>query len=120
MKIKITAVVLALLVFCTVTVNSLVISYNIDKIYDAVLNAPESIENAGVYESIYEDFKRRERYISITVSHEDLGDIRNSFAEVVGAYRAKNEEDLIIAKSRLTEALLHLRRLCSVNLDSIF
>ena len=120
MKIKIAAVILALTVFCAVTANSLIISRSIDEIYEDISGAPDTPSATEVYLGIYEDFNRREKYISLTVSHEELGNIRNCFAEIIGACRARNEEDLIIAKSRLMESLLHLRRLCSVSLESIF
>lgn len=70
-------------------------------------------------EEIYSDFKRAEKYISITVSHDDLTNIEESFSDIMGAFDANMKSDIIIIKSRLSDALSHLGRLSGINLDSI-
>ena len=72
------------------------------------------------YEKIFERFKKAERIISLTVSHDDLTNIESEFCEIIGAIEAADEEGLIIAKSRLVGALRHLGRLSGINADSIF
>lgn len=68
---------------------------------------------------LFSDFQRAEKFISITVSHEDLTNIEEGFAEMIGAAMAKDEEALIITKSRLSHSLEHLKRLLSINLDGV-
>ena len=68
---------------------------------------------------IHREFKKAEKIISITVSHDDLTNIEESFADMIGAAEAKMETNVITAKSRLEDALRHLGRLSSINLDSI-
>jgi hypothetical protein len=53
------------------------------------------------------------------VSHSDLSEIEGAFAELIGAAEAKDEESVIIAKSRLTNALMHLRRLSIIGIEGI-
>ena len=120
MKIKFAAVLLATLVFGAVTANTVALLYNLDRIYKALEETPSTLEYGDVYSDIYEDFKRREQYISVTVSVGDLEPIRSAFYDIVGAVESGDEEELIIAKSRLTESILHLRRLCTFSFDSIF
>lgn len=80
----------------------------------------EEIEIASKeIEEIYGDFKRAEKYISITVSHDDLTNIEESFSDIIGALNAGRKSDVIIIKSRLFDALGHLGRLSGINLDSI-
>ena len=120
MKAKIAATVMAITVIIAVFLNTFLLLYNIDEIIRRVDAATTDIDGADVYVEIYNDFKKREKFISLPVSHDDLTDIRNDFAEILGAAEAEDEESLIIAKSRLGESLLHLRRLCGISFDSIF
>ena len=120
MKVKITAFVMAITVLIAVLLNTFLLLYNIDELIRKVSALPTDTSADSDYRDVYEDFKKRERFISLTVSHDDLTDIRNDFAEIIGAAEADDEESLIIAKSRLGESLLHLRRLCGISLDSIF
>lgn len=72
------------------------------------------------YEKIFERFKKAERIISLTVSHDDLTNIEEGFAEIIGAAKAGGEVGTSTVKSRLTDALDHLGRLSGINIDSIF
>lgn len=120
MKVKATAVIIALLLFCTVNANSMMLTRGIDKICAELDNTPNTPDSEAEYMQIYGRFDKYEKFISLTVSHDELGNIRDCFAELLGACRAKSEADIITAKSRLVEMLIYLRRLCSVSLDSIF
>ena len=111
-----TAVLLILFVFT----NSFIVRYNIDKINDAIAAAPDSCQAGDLYEALFEDYRRRERYIALSVSHSDLLGIEDSYAEILGAIEADDLEALIIAKSRIIKALAHIKRLSAVNLDSVF
>jgi hypothetical protein len=80
-------------------------------------NTNESL--AENLESLSDSFKKAERFISITVSHEDLTNIEESFADIIGAAKAGSLDDVERIKSRLVDSLEHLGRLSSLNLDSI-
>lgn len=84
-------------------------SINTDNIKSAVIE----------FETVFDEFKKAERYISITVSHDDLTNIEESFSEIIGAANAKNQIGVKTIKSRLKDELLHLGRLSGINIDSI-
>lgn len=71
-------------------------------------------------EQMYADFLLREKYISLSVSHEDLTNIEGTFAEWIGACRADDYATAEEMKSRLCDAFRHLGRLAKCNPDSIF
>lgn len=70
-------------------------------------------------EAIYDSFKSKEKYISITVNHEDLTNIEQSFSEIIGYLAVGDTDGATVIKHRLTDSLEHLRRLSAVNLESI-
>ncbi len=80
----------------------------------------EDIEAAGRdFSDLYKKFKKAEKFINLTVSHDDLTNIEESFSEIIGAAEAMYEPGVKIAKSRLVDSLEHLGRLSGINLDSI-
>ena len=121
MKLKNIAYTILVSTVTLITVNSLVLGRMIDTVTKAVSDAEvdDTTLAETKYTEIYEDFKKKERYISLTVNHNDLMNIENSFAELIGAAKADDKESLIIAKSRLIDALGHLKRLSGINLDSV-
>lgn len=122
MKTKILAVVIFAVTVTAVFVNT----YFLDKVIKETYTAVESLEISGNDEQataeameIYEGYKRRETYISLSVSHSDLTNIDETFAEMIGQLRVGATEDAEVTKSRLINVLGHLRRLSGVNIDSI-
>ena len=120
MKLLILSYVTAAIVIILVFINSFIIHSYATALLNKIEEAPDSCNDNGAYSRCYEDYKRREKYISLTVSHSELSVVEDSFAEIIGAVTANDRESLIIAKSRLTEALVHIKRLSGVNIDSIF
>ena len=112
-SIKKTSVFLLLLI-CVILANS----FYIIKI-TAELSEALDLANNESYEEIAEKFQKHERYISLTVSHDDLTNIEEAFAELIGAVNANDEARLITIKSRLKDSLTHLGRLSGINIDSI-
>ena len=115
------AISVLVILFALILANS----FAINKITSGLAERVERIEYESYdkiiseYEKISEDFKRAERLISLTVSHEDLTNIEESLAEIIGAAMAEDMSSIITIKSRLRDSLFHLGRLSSVNLDSI-
>ncbi len=104
-----------------VITNSIVLKTLITQTLDEVKSIEKS-DDADLYkeyESIYNNFKSKEAYISLTVNHEDLTDVETSFAEIIGAAKANDKDSIITIKSRLIDSLEHLRRLSGITLDSI-
>ena len=122
MKMVRIAAILLVITLLTVIINSIVLKNIIDEILCDVTDADEEDAELAFnkYTEIYEKYKKMSSYISLTVNHEDLTDIENSFAEIIGAAKCQDLDGVTTIKSRLISALKHLRRLSGVNLDSIF
>ncbi len=120
MKIHIFAIVIAVSVICVVFVNSFVIGYNIERLTEAISAAPEDEPCAEIYDGLFEDYLRREKYLALSISHSDLLGVEDALSELVGAASAEDYDSVKMAKSRVIQALTHIKRLSGVNLDSIF
>lgn len=118
MKAKILSAVLLFVTFGFVLANAIYITKAIEYTESKVKNQAEAV--LSEQEAIYEDFQKKERFISLTVNHEDLMSVEANFADWIGAARAGSEEDFVIAKSRLLDSLEHLRRLSGISPESIF
>lgn len=120
MKEKILAVILLLGVIAFVSVNTIVlnrqIANTIDSVNDLDLNAKNASEKAKI---IYEDFRKKEKYMSLTVSHNDLTCIEDCFVEMIGYLSIKDTENATVTKSRLISYLEHLGRLSGFNIDAV-
>ena len=85
----------------------------------------EEIEGIGDVDAVEKLVTVREKFdgirwiITLSVSHDDILNIEEAFAEAIGAARGADTAELQIAKSRLTDALVHLGRLSGINADSI-
>lgn len=117
-KIAYTILLISLLVvICNSIALKEMITATIEKVNSATI---ENCQKALLeYEEIYEDFKKKEHFINLTVNHEDLTEVELSFAEIIGAAKANDMDSLITIKSRLQDSLEHLRRLSGINLSSI-
>lgn len=121
MKITKIAYTILILLSLIVLFNSLTIGHITNKLKNEI----ESIDYSNIdtallkYKKSFEKFEKAEKYISLTVSHDDLTNIEESYAELIGAAKAKDEDEILKAKSRLTDALAHLGRLSGINIDSI-
>ena len=123
MKEKIIAFCLLFLVICFVFINTLVLDRQIKALYDdtAKIEIGDSDIQAAERSAreLYEEFKKREKFISLTVNHEDLTRIEESFSEIIGYLSVGNADDAMVIKNRLLDSLEHLRRLSGFNIDSI-
>lgn len=121
MAIKASCIVLLILLIA-VGLNSIFIHKTVGEMYDISIEAGENGIDviAEKFERISEIYKKNEVVISLTVSHEDLRDLEEILAEINGAIIAKDEQSAKIAKSRFENALQHLIRLSSLNIESIF
>ena len=122
MKTVYVAAILLAVTLIAVVINSRVLKWMINDIADEVMAAEERDAEAAFkeYTEIFEKYKKKSSYISLTVNHEDLTDIENSFAEIIGAAKSGDIDGVITIKSRLVSALKHLGRLSGINPDSIF
>lgn len=123
MKVKILAAVILILVLLASALNTHFLLRSIDKIETDVealsFEAPAS-ESKSEAEALFESYKKAEGFLSLTVSHNDLTDIESFFSEMIGYLSVSDKDGAKMAKSRLIDALAHLRRLSGVNISSIF
>ena len=122
MKVKILATLVLALTVGLSSLNTHFLLKAIDKTANDVTDLsfsgePEEIKQRA--EILFKDYKRREFFLSLTVSHEDLTDIESLFSEMIGYLSVKDTEGAEMTKSRLIDALMHLRRLSGVNISSI-
>lgn len=122
MKIVICAAIVLLISFGLVIGNCALLRIYIDDTLSEVREIEiEDVDTAlSKFEAAYEKFERREKFVSLTVSHSDLTSIEDAFCDIIGAGIAKDKEEMIKTKTRLINSLEHLRRLSGINIDSIF
>lgn len=115
------ALIILFLVLGLVVTNSFILHSLIDQTIKSVkeIEVENTLEATKRFEECYKSFARRERYISLSVSHKDLMSINDCFSDIIGAGIAGDKEEMIITKNRLVSSLEHLRRLSGVNIDSI-
>ena len=115
------AYITLVLLLSTVLVNSFFIHRTTKIFADSAKSiSTDNCEDAGnEFTELFERFRKAQKFINLTVSHDDLTNIEESFAEIIGAAEANDLEGIITAKSRLVDSLEHLGRLSGINLDSI-
>ena len=120
MKEKILSVILLFTVICTVTINTIVLLKQIDRVSEKVSQLEiQKNEAKNEAEDLFSDFMNKETFISLTVSHDDLTAIENDFVDLIGYLSVSDLENAEVAKSRLLHSLEHLRRLSGFNFDAI-
>ncbi len=122
MKSKIAAAVILIGLLLGVTANALFLDKTISDITDNVNSfhiGDDSEDNILRARELFDNFKKKETYISTTVNHNDLTEIEELMSEMVACLSVDMTDEAQVAKSRLIDALKHLRRLSGVNIDSI-
>lgn len=110
------AVSVLAVIFVFVYSNTLILS---DIISDFEMRVKGTELEGAKFNGIYEDFLKNRTYLGITVNHDDIAEVEEEFAEILGALRIGDTQTAEIAKSRLISALGHLKRLSGFNIDSI-
>ena len=123
MRIKIFATALISAIIGAVILNTLFLTKTINDFSEKVTRLEISdtdIKGAEINaRETYSQFKDRETFMSLTVNHNDLTAIEELFSEMIGYLSIGDGDEARVAKSRLIDALSHLRRLSGVNIDSI-
>jgi hypothetical protein len=110
--------------FLTIT-SVLINTYLVDKTILRITSDVEAIKTSDTdtaYRATQNSlryFKEKELYISLTVNHEDLTSIEDSFAEMLGNLSVGEKSAAEVTKNRLLCSLMHLRRLSGINIDAI-
>ncbi len=120
MKERILAVILLVSIIGFSIANMLVLDRQIGRTIDEIGELSLEDDDAEKKASdIYDSYLRRQEYISITVSHDDMTNIEDCFAELIAYLSIGDTEGATIAKNRLINYLQHLRRLSGINIDAI-
>ena len=123
MKLHTAAIVLLLCIAVLVTANAIFITRTVDA-YTAEIGALPEKENVQVLctdiARLRAEYNTFEVFWSLSVSHDDLMNVRTAFADLEGAAKANDLTAFVQAKSRLTDALRHLGRLSALNFYSVF
>ena len=103
-----------------VVLNGLALKSKINFTIEEVtsFNIAENATNEEA-ERIFDKFLKREHYISLSVSHEDLTMIEDCFCEMIGYLKVGDRDNAEVTKGRLINSLEHLRRLSGFNIDTI-
>ena len=115
---------------CIITIVTLFVIVNTYILNKQLLDTANSIQMIKIEESntneakkeaeaIFSIYEKREKYISLTVSHEDLTNIENAFVDMIGYLSVADTDNALVAKSRLIYSLEHLRRLSSISFEAI-
>ena len=116
---KIFSVALLVLLIFSVATNTFFLTRCIDEILSDVEKLDTESEKARDFgEKIFENYKNAEGFLSLTVSHDDLADVNSYFTEMNAYLSLGNSEEAAVAKSRLIDALSHLRRLSGFNFNA--
>lgn len=114
------AIFLLLIIFCFVVTNTVLLKQTtktfIEEVKNLELNSAESLNLASQIDT---KFKQSVSFIGLTVSHEDLTNIEDCFAELTGYLSVGDTDGAEVAKHRLIRHLEHLRRLIGFNIDAI-
>ena len=120
MRDRMLSILLLTLIICFVVINTIIVERQIDETILAVEKL--DIESEGAKhnaEQIHNDFMAKQRYISLTVNHEDMTNIEDCFVEMIGFLSVNDTQNAEVAKYRLRNSLEHLRRLSGCNIDAI-
>ena len=120
-SVRIAYIIFTLLLVIAI-INSIVLGRIVERLDKEIADA-EEIDMAIAekeYREIYERYKDIELYISLSINHDDLSNLENAFAEIIGAAKAGDRDAVITIKSRMNDYLRHIRRLTGINIDSIF
>ena len=120
MKEKILSIVLLVMVIAFVTVNTIILNKQVEEVTKSVSSLSLDNDDAEMEaRRIYESFMKKEKYMSLTVSHDDLTSIEDCFVQMIGYLSVDDKKNAEVTKSRLISYLEHLRRLSGFNIDAV-
>ena len=117
-------------VIIAITILSLIVIFvsintpTVDNLIVKTLSEVETLEHGmpNLQQDFYtvrRSYEKRSGYINLTVSHSLMADVDAYFADLEGAVLAQDKDGFTKAKSRLIDALRHVRRLSGFKLESI-
>ena len=119
MKQKILAICLFVGIISFAVTNTLVLQDLTERLISEIEEVSVNEFTLDKLLKIDEKFKKTEIYIAMTVSHDDLTNIEDCFAEMEGYLSVGDTNGAEVSKSRLISFLEHLRRLVGFNIDTL-
>lgn len=119
MKVKICASIILALIITSVALNTIILNRQISDLYEKAIKLNEENITEKKIDDLLMDFQKKEKYMSITVSHYDLTNIGECLIEMKGSINQYDYTNVIVAKNRLEYFLEHLKRLSGFNLGAI-
>ena len=120
MKVKIFAIITFSVTILAIIFNTIYLGNITQDFVSDIEELDISSESAALdAQSIRADFMKSLPFISLTVSHDDLTNIEDGFAELVGYLKVKDTEAAEVTKNRLKCYFEHLKRLSGFNIDSV-
>ncbi len=120
MKSRIISYIILSAIVLSVGANSIFLHKSTSMLIEAVaacdINEMDSKEK---YSEIYKEYKKQERFITLTVNHGNLTSTEEAFCELLGALENGDTATAAISKKRLIGSLDNLRRLSGINFESI-
>ena len=120
MKEKLIGIIVFISVILYVGINTYIIDRQMKEVYDNLsginLSSKDARETA---EECFSDFEKKEKYLSLTVNHDDLTVIEECFVEMIGYLEIGDSDNARVVKNRLTHSIEHLRRLSTFTIDAI-
>ena len=120
MKDKILALIILVTVIAFVCINTVILDKQIECVIEKVdaLNFKDKATMSDASE-LYVDFMKKQKYLSLTVNHDDMTCIEDCLIEMIGYVSVDDLQNAEVTKYRLKNSLEHLRRLSGFNIDAI-
>lgn len=125
MRSFIIALVLFLVMTAAVFTNTAIMTEMLNEMEDMAsrLPDPEQLlsvpEGAITPEDVQAFFSEREFYLSLSLSHEDINDVRRSLVRLCATQENRDSDGYREALAELEEAVSHIRQLASLTWDNI-
>ncbi len=120
--------VFTLVIFAMMTAGIFINTYFLDERVEEILimidllPSPESIDDPEQAVSVYDvsdKFAKNQFFFSITLSHEDINDVKKALAQLTSAYESKDKDAYREHVALLKEAVRHIQKLAETSWDSI-
>ena len=122
MKVKIFAVAILVTVVGFTVFDTFFLQRQLGQLKESAERLDVSEENSKAEDearALSREFMQKERFISLSVNHEDLTNIEEAFTELIAELSVGEYNNATVAKNRLVDAFEHLRRLSGCNIDSV-
>ena len=107
MRSVIISVAVLIFIFALTFANSIYIEGRIDT-YISYIDSDDG--SPDYYKRLFENFKRDEKFFSVTISHSELFAVTDAFSELAAVAEGGKRDEIEPLKSRLKNAFSHLLR----------